>query len=258
MGQWEVLSGKIAMRPIGIAIAFCLLAGLFWAVILAGAQAPVGPMTQTTAPPPAADTAAAIPSPAKTASVPDVPRKKDLTGSWKLNKDESTQPKKRNNDSSDNGGGRRGGGGLGGGWPGGGGHGGYGGGMHRGGGMSDQERSEMQELMRPSETLEFTQDGPAIKMVDDYDRHRTFYTDARKIKKSKDTDNQEFDATWDDYRLVSDFKDPGGNKVERTFEVLEGNQQLRETIHFTMGRNQREVYLRYVYDLISASNSTAK
>lgn len=113
MGLREVLSGKIAMRPIGIAIAFCLLAGLFWAVILAGAQAPVGPMTQTTAPPPAENTAAAIPSPAKTTPVPDVPRKKDLTGSWKLNKDESTQPKKRNNDSSDNGGGRRGGGGLG-------------------------------------------------------------------------------------------------------------------------------------------------
>ncbi len=154
------------------------------AVISAGAQAPAGPMTQTTAPPPSASTATVLP--AKTAPVPDVPRKKDLTGSWKLNKDESTQPKKRNDDGSDNGGGRHGGGGSGGGWPGGGGgHGGYGGGMHRSGGMSDQERSEMQELMRPSETLEFAQDGPAIKMTDDYDRHRTFYTDGRKVKKSQ-------------------------------------------------------------------------
>ena len=124
--------------------------------------------------------------------------------------------------------------------------------------MSDDERSEMQELTRASETLEFTQDGPAIKMVDDYDRHRTFYTDGRKVKKIKDTDNQEFDATWDDYRLVADFKDPGGNKVERTFEVLEGNQQLRETIHFTMGQNKREVYLRYVYDLVSPQNLGTK
>lgn len=241
------------MRPIGVAIVFGLLAGLFWTVISAGAQAPAGPMTQTAAPPATANTAAA---PAKTAPLPDVPRKKDLSGLWKLNKDESTQPKKRSDDSSD-GGGRRGG--SGGGWPGGGGgRGGYGGGMHRGGGMSDDERKEMQELMRASETLEFTQDGPAIKMTDDYDRHRTFYTDARKVKKSKDTDTQEFDATWDDYRLVSDFKDPGGNKVERTFEVLQGNQQLRETIHFAMGRNRREVYLRYVYDLVSTPNSEAK
>jgi hypothetical protein len=183
-----------------------------------------------------------------------VPRKKDLTGSWKLNKDESTQPRKRNDDNS--GGGRRAGGPGGGSWPAGG-HGGYGGGMHRGG-MSDQEKSEMQELMRPSETLDFTQDGPAIKMIDDCERHRTFYTDGRKVKKSKDADNQEFDATWNDYRLVTDFKDPDGNKVERTFEVLEGNQQLRETIHFTMGRSQREVYLRFVYDLVPSRNSAAK
>ena len=124
--------------------------------------------------------------------------------------------------------------------------------------MSDDERKEVQELMRPSETLEFTQDSRAIKMTDDYDRHRIFYTDRRKVKKSKDTDNQEFDATWQEYRLLADFKGPDGNKIERSFEVLEGSQQLRETIHFTMGRNQREVYLRYVYDLKSGGNLASK
>jgi len=129
--------------------------------------------------------------------------------------------------------------------------------MHRRG-MSDDERKEVQELIRPSETLEFTQDSQAIKMTDDYDRHRIFYTDGRKVKKSKDADNQKFDATWQEYRLVADFKGPDGNKIERSFEVLEGNQQLRETIHFTMGRNQREVYLRYVYDLKSGGNSPSK
>ena len=124
--------------------------------------------------------------------------------------------------------------------------------------MSDDERKEMQELMRPSETLDFTQDGAAIVVTDDLDRHRTFYTDGRKVKKSKDADNQEFDATWQEYRLVADFKGPDGNKIERTFEVLSGNQQLRETIHFTTGRSQREVYLRYVYDLKSSGIAAAK
>lgn len=124
--------------------------------------------------------------------------------------------------------------------------------------MSDDERKEMQELMRPSETLDFKQDGAAIVMTDDLDRHRTFYTDGRKVKKSKDENNQEFDATWQEYRLMAEFKGPDGNKIERSFEVLEGNQQLRETIHFTVGRNQREVYLRYVYDLKSGGNSAAK
>ena len=93
-------------------------------------------------------------------------------------------------------------------------------------------------------------------MTDDYDRHRTFYTDGRKFKKSKDANNQEFYATWQDYRLVADFKGPDGNKIDRTFEVIEGNKQLRETIHFTMGQNKREVYLRYVYDLVSAGKAT--
>ena len=124
--------------------------------------------------------------------------------------------------------------------------------------MSDDERKEMQELMRPSETLDFKQDGAAIMMTDDLERHRTFYTDGRKVKKSKDENNQEFDATWQEYRLVAEFKGPDGNKIERSFEVLEGNQQLRETIHFTVGRNQREVYQRYVYDLKSGGNSGAK
>jgi hypothetical protein len=123
--------------------------------------------------------------------------------------------------------------------------------MHHG--MSDDERNEMQELMRPSETLEFREDGPAIRMTDDYDRHRTFYTDARKVKKSQDADNQEFDATWQEYRLVANFKGPDGNRIERTFEVLEGNQQLRKTLRFTMGRSRREVYLRFVYDLKSGA-----
>ena len=201
-------------------------------------------MTQTTAPPSATTTSTA--TTAKKEPTPDVPRTKNLAGSWKLNRDESTQPKNRN-------GSGRGGGRSGGGYPGGG-RGGYGGGMHRGG-MSDDERKEIEELMRPSETLDFTQNGPAIVMTDDVERHRTFYTDGRKVKKSKDADNQEFDATWNEYRLVTEFKGPDGNKIERTFEVLEGNQQLRETIHFTMGRSQREVYLRYVYDLKSGPGS---
>jgi len=241
------------MRPFKMGIRVFVIAGLCTAGISALAQAPAGPMTQTTPQGPAtAPTSAAGSAKAPAA---DVPRTRNLSGSWKLNKDESTQPKKRGDD--DSGGGRRGGGGRsGGGWPGGG-RGGYGGGgTHRG--MSDDERKEMQELMRPSETLEFTQDGAAIVMTDDLERHRTFYVDGRKVKKSKDAGNQEFDAAWQEYRLVADSKGPDGNKIERTFEVLDGNHQLRETIHFTTGRSQREVYLRYVYDLKSGGTSAAK
>ena len=226
------------MRPFKTGICVFAIGGLWAAGISVYAQAPAGPMAQTTSPAPGTISPASTASSAK-APAADVPRTKNLSGSWKLNKDESTQPKKRDDDDS---GGSRGG---------------YGsGGMHRG--MSDDERKEMRELMRPSETLDFTQDGAAIVMTDDLDRHRTFYTDGRKVKKSKDADNQEFDAAWQEFRLVADFKGPDGNKIERTFEVLSGNQQLRETTHFTMGRSQREVYLRYVYDLNSGGPAAAK
>src|SRR5882724_1191648 len=241
--------GRTIMRPLKTGICVFAIGGLWAAGIPVYAQAPAGPMTQTASPAPGTISPANTASSAK-APAADVPRTKNLSGSWKLNKDESTQPKKRDDD--DSGGGRRGGGGRSGG--GGGGYG--GGGMHRG--MSDDERKEMQELTRPSETLDFTQDGAAIVMTDDLDRHRTFYTDGRKVKKSKDADNQEFDAAWQEFRLVADFKGPDGNKIERTFEVLSGNQQLRETIHLTMGRSQREVYLRYVYDLKNGGTTAAK
>ncbi len=175
------------MRPFKTGICVFAIGGLWAAGISVYAQAPAGPMAQTTSPAPGTISPASTASSAK-APAADVPRTKNLSGSWKLNKDESTQPKKRDDD--DSGGGRRGGGGRSGG-----GRGGYGGGgMHRG--MSDDERKEMQELTRPSETLDFTQDGAAIVMTDDLDRHRTFYTDGRKVKKSKDADNQEFDAAW--------------------------------------------------------------
>jgi len=243
------------MRPFKAGIRVFAIGGLWAAGIAAHAQAPAGPMTQTTSPAPGAVSPANTVSSAKAGAAADVPRTKNLSGSWKLNKDESTQPKKRDDD--DSGGGRHGGGGRSGGsWPGGG-RGGYGGGgMHRG--MGDDERKQMQELTRPSETLDFTQEGATIVMTDDLERRRTFYTDGRKVKKAKGEDNQEFDAAWQEYRLVADFKGPDGNKIERTFEVLSANQQLRETIHFTTGRSQREVYLRYVYDLKGGGTAAAK
>jgi len=50
-------------------------------------------------------------------------------------------------------------------------------------------------------------------------------------------------------------KDPRGNKYERSYEVLEGNQQLRETLSFKVGRNNTPVSIRYVYDLASKPQS---
>src|SRR5258708_6177753 len=87
------------------------------------AQAPPGPLPQTSS----QDSSTAAPA---KAPAPAVPRTKMLAGTWRLNLDESDDPAKKIQQSrgsdSGQGGGGRGGGGMGGGWPSGGGRGGGG------------------------------------------------------------------------------------------------------------------------------------
>lgn len=216
------------------------------------AQAPPGPLPVAPTP----DGPSAAPG-AKPVPEANVPRIRDLAGVWKLNLDESDDPQKKLQQASGSGNGQGGGGGrpvggMGGGWPGMGGHGGYGGGGHRmGGGESDSDRQKMRMFAQPAEQLTIIQKEPEIDISDDTDRKLAAYTDGRKIEKSKDASNQQLDAKWDQYRLVMEGKDPHGNKYERSYEVLEGNRQLRQTLLLKVGRNNSEVSIRYIYDLVS-------
>jgi hypothetical protein len=188
-----------------------------------------------------------------------VPRVKNLAGTWKLNTDESDDPRQKlhqaSSSSSGQGGGRPGG--MGGGWPGMGGHGGYGGsgGRRMGGSESEEDRQKMQLFVEPARQLTIVQKEPEIDIHDDADRKFAAFTDGRKIEKSKDPGNQQFDARWDEYRLVMEGKDPRGNKYQRSYEVLGGNQQLRETLFLKVGRSNTEISIRYIYDLASKPQS---
>jgi len=239
------------LRPVAIA-SFLLVAIL--GTPKGKAQAPPGPLPQS-----ASQDGSAAPPPK--APPPDVPRTKVLAGTWRLNLDESDDPGKklqqaRGSASSGQGGGRHSGGGMGGGWPGGGGMGGRGGmggggrGMG-GGGESDSDRQKMQLFVQPANQSTVVQKEPEIDVSDDDDRKFAFYTDGRKVEKSKDPSHQDFDAKWQEYRLVAAGKDPRGNKYERSYEVLEGNRKLCETILLKVGRNNTGVSIRYIYDLIS-------
>lgn len=181
-----------------------------------------------------------------------MPRTKILVGTWKLNVDDSDDPRKKLQQAR---GGNRGQGGgrprigMGGvGWPG---AGGYGGRRGGGTGESDEDRQKMQLFLQPSQQLTIAQKDPQIDVIDDSDRKLTAFTDGRKVEKSKDAASQQFDAKWDEYRLVMEGKDPRGNKYERSYEVLEGNRQLRETLFLKVGRNSTEISIRYIYDLVS-------
>ncbi len=133
---------------------------------------------------------------------------------------------------------------MGGGYPGGG-HGGHG----RRGGESDEERQKMRELFTPAKAITLSMTGAEVDLLDDRDRKRAFMTDGRKLQKSKDDNYQEIAAKFDGTRLVSDEKDPRGNKISRTFELSSDGRQLYETLHLTSGRNNPPLVVRYAYDI---------
>jgi hypothetical protein len=229
---------KVAERKVVPAGGIASLLGLAFCGV-AFAQAPAGPVV---APPqPAGAPAAKAPEPS-----PLPPPRQSILGAWELNKDESDDARKRAEDSrgSNNGGygGRR----PGGGWPGGGGtrvrRGGY-------GGESDEQRQKMREFFSPPKSMTFSMTGAEVDLLDDRDRKRALMTDGRKLKKPKDDHYQEIAAKWDGNRLVTDEKDPRGNKMSRTFELSEDGRQLYETLHLKMGRSNTETSFRFVYDM---------
>jgi hypothetical protein len=230
-------------------IVFCGLSLVLPSAI--SAQAPSGPL-------PAAPPQPAPPSAAKPQG--QTPQQKPRTvilGAWKLNRDESDDPRKRMQDARGSNGGGGGGyggrrGGMGGGYPGGR-RGGYGG----GGGESDQERQKMQELFKPANAITLSMTGAEVDLMDDQKRKRAFITDGRKLQKSKDANYQEIAAKWEGHRLVTEEKDPRGNKMSRTFELSYDGMQLYETLHMTAGRSNTPLVIRYVYDSTGAVPSSA-
>jgi hypothetical protein len=218
-----------------------IFAGLGWLVPGAiYAQAPAGPLPA--AQPQVVPGSAARPQ----EEIPLPPPRTTILGAWKFDPDDSDDPRKRRQNSEDSNGGYGGGHGrMGGGYPGGG-RGGYGG---RRGGESDEERQKMRELFTPAKAITISMTGAEVDLLDDRERKRAFMTDGRKLKKSKDENYQEIAAKFDGNRLVTDEKDPRGNKMSRTFELSSDGRQLYETLHMVSGRSNSPLIIRYVYDI---------
>jgi hypothetical protein len=207
------------------------------------------------------------------------PQRKDITGSWKLNIGESDNPARKIQDArasrgTSNGGGNGGGsgggngrgngggvwgggggigypgGGVGVGYPGGRGGGGGGGGRPRSTNSDDNEadHEKLEVALNSPETLNFSQKDAEVDLTSNAeDFQRVYYTDGRKIQKSKDDSSHERCAQWDDYRRVSEEKGARGGKITRTFEAAPGAQQLYETVRYEGGR-LGPISVRYVYD----------
>jgi hypothetical protein len=191
----------------------------------------------------------------------EVKPRTSILGAWKLNRDESDDPRKKMQESRGSGGGGNRGGGVRMGIPGMGG-GPYGG--HRGGqnGENEQDRERMQAVIAAPTSITLAQREPKdaeVDLLEDQNRTTLFFTDGRKLEKSKDADNQQVAAHWDGNRLVTDEKNPRGGKMSRTYELSYDGRQLDETVEFTMGRSNSPISIRYVYDQPApAAQSQAK
>ena len=174
---------------------------------------------------------------------------------WKLNRDESDDPRKKMEDArTSRASGPRSGSGVSiAGFP----IGGHGGNR---GGESDEDRERMQSAIAPANSLMLAQKSakdPEVDLTDDQNRKRALFTDGRKLQKpdSKDDSYEESAAHWDGSRLVTDEKGPRGGKMSRTFELSYDGTQLFETLRLTTGRSNTPLEVRYVYDAVSSSGT---
>ena len=211
------------------------------------AQAPAGPMTPThPLPPPPA-----VPPPKKR---PELESRKTLAGFWKLNRDESDDPGKkleeaRQTKADPNGGPGGGNGRVGVGfpYPGSGGNGPYGG-RGRGIGGEDTGTSErIQQLIRPDYSQSIEMKDAEVDVTSDIGHKLVYYTDGRKIQKSKDDSLQAVSARWDGTQLVTDEKGPQGRKMSRALELSPDGKHFYETWHVENGRSGT-IVVRYVFD----------
>ena len=135
----------------------------------------------------------------------------------------------------------------------------YGGRRGGGGNESDEDRQRMQEVLNPSRSLTLAEakKDVEIDMFDDQERKSAFFTDGRKLQKTKDSNSQEIAAHWDGNRLVTDEKSPSGRKMSRTYELSYDGTQLYETLQLTRGRSDSQISIRYVYDQAESRSARA-
>jgi hypothetical protein len=248
------------------ALLFGLLAAV-WIISprILHAQAPPGPMSR----PPAQQQPPTAQAPSKAkVEAPDrteqQPAKESISGAWKLNSDESDDARMKivraQRDTPNRGNGPYGGNGPWGGSPTGGypprsggpwgGGGPYGG--NRGGGLGDDNDvnlQRMQEFIYPAKSITLSLKDPEIILTDDRSRRLVFYTDGRKLAKSKSDDNREIAAHWEGRRLVSQERSPDGGELRRSFDLSPDGRQLYQTVDLDQTRSRGSVVIRYVYDI---------
>ena len=106
----------------------------------------------------------------------------------------------------------------------------------------------MKELIRPEYSQLIDLGSSEVDSTNEHGDKVTFFTDGRKIQKSKNEPAQEVSARWNGPQLVTDEKTPQGRRMSRTFELSSDGKQFYETWHIENGRSGSIIVIRYVYD----------
>ncbi|HWY06900.1 MAG TPA: hypothetical protein VNY24_08570 [Candidatus Acidoferrales bacterium] len=219
---------------------------------VAVAQAPPGPIA-----PVASQRSSSEPPPPPPVKI--VPRT-NILGAWKLNRDESDDPKARSNqrkvnDPNQGHGGNSGphigfpGGGMGG--PG------MGGGQRGNGGSqkdTTEDRQRYAELIDPSIRLKLerkNEKDPIVEMFGDQGRKTIFYTDGHKPDAPAGVGTDVVEAKWDGEKLVSSSPLPKKGSLTRTYEVSPDGLQLWEEVEMVIGKDKNPSRFRFVYDAVA-------
>lgn len=124
-------------------------------------------------------------------------------------------------------------------------------GFPRGGGADREiveDRNRADDIIYPQNSFALAHKDAVIDLTDDQARKRVYFTDGRKLQKSKDDKYKELAARWDGGRLVSEEKGPNTIKLTRSFEISPDGQHLYETLAVDLGAVSGFVLLRYTYD----------
>jgi hypothetical protein len=216
---------------------------------IACAQAPPGPLQPA---PSSASSNAPPPPPVKRVN----PRK-SIMGDWKLNRDDSDDPRSKMHQATAKSSTPRTSGPQVG-WPGGGG--GLGGpyGGNRGNGNNypqsdpNQAYEKVQNLIDPSIRVHLAQSDPKdpqVELTGDQGKKMVFCTDGKLPDKPNDPNIRLIVAHWDGNKLVTEEKLEKNGTLSRIYELSEDGLQLFEEIHLVTGKkNDHQVSIRYVYD----------
>jgi hypothetical protein len=112
---------------------------------------------------------------------------------------------------------------------------------------------EIEEYTTPAGQLTFLMKDNEIDLTDDSSRQRTYFTDDRRVAKAenqKPSDPKQFDAYWEDVKLVSKDELPHSVRVTREFTPQPGGRQLIEHVTIETNHSNGYVELNLAYDRV--------